>query len=83
MYVFLYAYRQSGDFNVEYADTFPELKSMNLNTSTVLAQVTQDKYNFGTVSSAQWKSKLALFGSSSLSSEEKERKNPQLTYIYS
>lgn len=45
----LCVYRQSGDFNVEYANTFPELRSMDLNTSTVLAQVTQDKYNFGTV----------------------------------
>ncbi|KAJ4414689.1 hypothetical protein N0V82_007803, partial [Gnomoniopsis sp. IMI 355080] len=41
------ANEQSGQFNVEYANSFPELASMNLTTSTVLAQVTQDKYNFG------------------------------------
>lgn len=42
--------RQGGEFNVEYANNFPELASLNLTRSTVLEQVTQDKYNFATVS---------------------------------
>lgn len=50
MCVYFCAFRQSGQFNVEYANSFPELASLNLTTSTVLAQVTQDKYNFGSVS---------------------------------
>lgn len=49
--MFLGAYRQSGQFNMDYANSFPELASMNLTTKTVLAQVTQNKYNFGSVSS--------------------------------
>lgn len=45
-----YLGRQSGDFNVEYANTFPELKELNLNTSNVLDHVTSNEYNFATVS---------------------------------
>lgn len=43
--------RQGGEFNVEYANTFPELAKLNLSTSNVLDHVTVDKYNFATVSS--------------------------------
>lgn len=42
--------RQGGEFNVEYANTFPELAKLNLTTSNVLNYVTTDKYNFATVS---------------------------------
>lgn len=42
--------RQSGDFNVQYANTFEELKSLGLTAATVLRNVTADQYNFATVS---------------------------------
>lgn len=45
-------YRQGGAFNVEYANTFPELAKLNLTTSNVLDYVTKDQYNFATVSSS-------------------------------
>lgn len=38
-----------GHFNVDYANSFPELQVLNLSTSNVLSQVTKDPYNFGTV----------------------------------
>lgn len=41
-------HRQSGDFNVQYANTFKELKAKSPTTSTVLDMVTDDQYNFGT-----------------------------------
>lgn len=44
------ANEQGGEFNVEYANTFPELAGLNLTTSNVLDYVTADKYNFATVS---------------------------------
>lgn len=41
-------HRQSGEFNVEYANGIPELAAKNPTTSTVLDMVTADQYNFGT-----------------------------------
>lgn len=40
---------QSGAFNLEFANTFPELAALGLTTGTVLDHVTDNKYNFWTV----------------------------------
>lgn len=40
--------RQMGNFNVKYANEFPELAAKNPTESTVLDLVTDDEYNFGT-----------------------------------
>lgn len=41
---------QSGTYNLEFANTFPELESLGLTTSNVLDHITANKYNFWTVS---------------------------------
>lgn len=40
---------QSGTFNLEFANTFDELKGLGLTTSNVLDYVTKNTYNFWTV----------------------------------
>lgn len=42
--------QQSGTFNVDFANTFDELSGLGLTTSNVLDYVTENKYNFWTVS---------------------------------
>lgn len=37
-----------GEWNVQYANSMPELKSLGLTETTVLDHVIEDKYNFGT-----------------------------------
>lgn len=41
---------QSGVFNLQFANTFDELKDLGLTTGSVLDHVTDNKYNFWTVS---------------------------------
>lgn len=41
---------QSGEFNLEFANSFDELKALGLTTSNVLDYVTKNTYNFWTVS---------------------------------
>lgn len=48
---------QSGTFNLEFANTFAELKALGLTTSNVLDYVTNNTYNFWTVSSLKKKKK--------------------------